>query len=337
MMCCSLIVVLMTTAMFFLIHHNIQGCVISKYYKIINGKKLNVDAMKQLSDIETKQFCILKCQISADCEAVNYSPLSKTCELIHRQNSNGLIISVDGWLYSECYPKKQDKMKRDCSDHLSSSCNVSNGVYTIQPNPRKPAFEVFCDMTDGGWTVLQKRFDGSVSFYDKLWKAYKSGFGNLNGEHWLGNDNIHSLTASGSYGIKFDLQDHHGSWYDAYYEPFYIHSENENYRLSIGPYISGTANDSINNIKKSMGLNGQNFTTNDRDNDLWSNGNCALERNSGGWFYNKQCSYVRLNAKYSFNGAYNNTVMGIRWQSITHKTQPFKSLKASTMKVRRIN
>jgi len=47
-------------------------------------------------------------------------------------------------------------------------------------------FDVYCEFdSEHGWTVIQRRLDGSVDFY-RSWDNYVAGFGNLRGEYWLG-------------------------------------------------------------------------------------------------------------------------------------------------------
>ena len=74
-----------------------------------------------------------------------------------------------------------------------------NGVYKIYQNILK-IIQVYCDQTtdDGGWTVFQRRTDGSINFL-RDWEHYKQGFGNLQNEFWSGNENIFTLTLQGLY------------------------------------------------------------------------------------------------------------------------------------------
>ena len=99
---------------------------------------------------------------------------------------------------------------------------------------------MFCDQTTagGGWTVLQKRFDGSVDFY-RGWNDYKRGFGNLTGEFWLGLDKIYRLTVSSSNKLRVDLEDVQGTTSFAEYSSFAVGNETEKYKLRVGGF-SGT-------------------------------------------------------------------------------------------------
>ena len=83
---------------------------------------------------------------------------------------------------------------KNCAELFKSGQRIT-GVYKIDPDGLG-AFEVFCDQKSSseGWTVFQKRLDGSFDFVNRSWADCKRGFGNLNGEFWLGMDKIHRLT-----------------------------------------------------------------------------------------------------------------------------------------------
>lgn len=83
--------------------------------------------------------------------------------------------------------------------------------------------------------MFQKRQDGSVDFF-RGWYSYKNGFGNLNGEFWLGLDKINRLTNSGKFKLRVDLQDTKGNTAYALYDYFAVTSERTKYQLSLGKY-----------------------------------------------------------------------------------------------------
>ena len=189
----------------------------------------------------------------------------------------------------------------------------------------KGSFTVYCDMrTDGGgWTVFQRRQDGSVDFY-RGWNDYKSGFGQLTAEFWLGNDKIHRLTASRPSSLRVELEDWNGVRVYAKYGRFKVGDEQVQYRLEVGSY-SGTAGDAL------TYHNNMAFTTKDRDNDKNSgNGfrseNCAVAY-TGAWWY-KSCHHSNLNGKYQTGGE--SDCKGAGWNTF----RGCFSLKFTEMKLR---
>ncbi|XP_019862948.1 PREDICTED: fibrinogen-like protein A [Amphimedon queenslandica] len=203
----------------------------------------------------------------------------------------------------------------DCKSLFENGNNASD-VYTVNPDGGTP-FEVYCDMeTDGGgWTVFQRREDGSVDFY-RNWTDYENGFGDLTGEFWLGLSKIHRLTKEGSNTLRVDLGDFEGNETYANYSTFNISDGSTEYILTVGGY-SGTAGDSL------AYHNGSRFSTRDNENDIWSGGNCA-QAATGAWWY-KSCYYANLNGRY-----FNTSIIisqGIRWWIWIPTTLQFSEIK----------
>ena len=236
-------------------------------------------------------------------------------------------------------------------------------MYKIDPDGLGE-FEVFCDQktAGGGWTVIQRRQDGSVDFY-KGWNDYKLGFGNLNGEFWLGLDKIHRLTASKHKKLRVDLEATAGTILLAEYGSFAVANEKAKYQLTVGGYSGEnspqmTANGlrlttvlfpldyadiygescffsmvkTIHNFFSSGNAgdslaehNGMFFTTKDSDNDKWSK-NCASSF-KGAWWY-KNCHSSNLNGLYLYSKFSSHGMNWVKWKNNN------LSFKRSEMKIR---
>ena len=215
------------------------------------------------------------------------------------------------------YSTGPDSTPRDCRGAYLNGCR-KDGVYTIDPGCGKP-FNVFCDMKNGGWTVFQRRRDGSEDFY-RNWADYVAGFGNLKREFWLGLNHIHCLTsAAPRTELRVDLADFEGNYKYAQYSFFSVGNSGTNYRLNIAGY-TGTAGDSL---VYSIGMQ---FSTKDRDNDQ-NSGNCASGNNHGAWWY-KSCADSNLNGLYR-SGL--NHWKGANWYTFLDN---WVSLKFAQMKLR---
>ncbi|XP_062444932.1 angiopoietin-4 [Rhea pennata] len=217
---------------------------------------------------------------------------------------------------------REEQLFQDCAELRRAGVRAS-GVYTLHIANLSEPKKAYCDMeTDrGGWTVMQLRANGSVSF-QRTWKEYKQGFGDPAGEHWLGNEAVHLLTSQAPYALRVELLDWEGAQAHARYESFQLGSERQLYRLALQGY-SGTAGP-----RSAMVLQGASFSTRDADHD-----NClckCAQMLSGGWWFDA-CGLSNLNGVY-YPARHNiRKLNGIRW----HYFQgPSYSLKGTRMLIR---
>lgn len=218
---------------------------------------------------------------------------------------------------------------KDCQEVYRTGGMRYIGDYyiVIKPHRATQPFKVLCNIHDGaGWTVIQRRLDGSVNF-SRNWTEYKRGFGTLEGEFWLGNDNIHYLTKQGDTKLRIEMEDWDGKKYYAEYDRFGVSSEHDHYRLHVSGY-HGTAGDSLTPHWQSHDQ--KPFSTFDKDNDNRFYDNCA-EKYYGAWWFN-DCFESHLNGKYYPYGRHNNYFVrnGIQWNSI----HPHSSLKYVKMMIK---
>jgi len=195
----------------------------------------------------------------------------------------GSVIAASPYLKK--YPK-------DCAE-LKQAGIKEDGVYSISTKDVSP-IKVYCDMTTdgGGWIVIQKRFDGSVDF-NRNWNDYKNGFGDVNGEYWLGNEFVHHYTKMYQTEMKIEAVAFDGEKASAVLQKFTLSDEASKYIFDYDT-CQGLCNDIA---VKDNAIKGQEFSTFDQDNDQNAGGSCSVIFFSGWWF--KSCHFIQLNGIYS--------------------------------------
>ena len=137
--------------------------------------------------------------------------------------------------------------RHDCLEHKQVGRKV-DGVYKIHQNILK-IIQVYCHQTTdrGGWALFQWRTDGSVDFFND-WEHYKQGFSNLQNEHWLGNENLFTLTLQGLYPpgneLRIDTRNVKKIKTSVIYSNFLITNAVTKYTLHVNGY-AGTLADAL--------------------------------------------------------------------------------------------
>ncbi|XP_043835628.1 angiopoietin-related protein 4 [Dromiciops gliroides] len=218
-------------------------------------------------------------------------------------------------------PNNSDKPKlpQDCHQ-LFLGGERQSGLFQIQPQGSSP-FLVNCKMTpEGGWTVIQRRLNGSVDFHQP-WEAYKSGFGDPNGEFWLGLEKVHHITGDRGSRLAVQLLDWEGNAQSVQI-PFHLGGEDTAYSLKLTGPVAGELGPAT---EDGLSLP---FSTWDRDHDLRTDLNCAKNLSGGWWF--STCGHSNLNGKYfhSLPRQRHQRKQGIFWKTWRGRYYP---LQATTM------
>ena len=238
------------------------------------------------------------------------------------------LVQIRYELFTLHNPEAANCQATSCKGIQECNSTTPSGTYWLIT--RAGPLQVFCDMDrdGGGWTVLMRRQDGSVDFY-RNWTDYKWGFGNLEGEHWLGLENMYLLTnhSSDPPELRVDLADWEGNTAFAKYEQFSVGDEDSDYTLSVSGYQNdSTAGDAL--TPENGYHNGQRFSTPDRDNEVFSGNSAVINYKS--WWYGPGY-YSLLTGKYFTSGPRTSLPHGIIWYS--WKGWEY-SLRAAEMKIR---
>ncbi|XP_061190518.1 fibroleukin-like [Saccostrea echinata] len=259
-----------------------------------DDKKSNNELLGEYNS-QSSMECAAVCQMG--CGVFGFNTLMKKCRT-HKKIFTTEVSNEAGWRYYS-----NDFIPVDCKDLRENGLSKS-GVYEIFPySTITSPVRVYCDMEtmDGGWTVIQKRVDGSLDF-KRNWIDYKNGFGAPEWNVWIGNEVMHQLTKekNSSLYVSITLEDVTRLY--EMYDQFSVSNESEKYRLFLAGDAVGTLGDSM--LKPSeqyATLSGMYFSTSDRDNDNSNDGkiggNCAAAY-GGGWWFNA-CHHAFLNGPWS--------------------------------------
>jgi ficolin len=203
-----------------------------------------------------------------------------------------------------------------------------DGVYNISL-PGAGRLPVYCDMVNGGWTVVQRRFAGDVNF-TRDYNDYVNGFGSVSADHWLGLQKLHLLTSipGTTSALRISVEFYNGTSGYQHFGNVYVGDRGSGYRLHVPRTVNdmSTLHIPYNGMADGYGLyhnNGYRFSTVDHDVDGCSCNCASMHGGEGGWWYG-HCSYVNINAIYGLQAQ-----GGINMDYITgaYVTNPIMSIK----------
>ncbi|XP_033758189.1 ficolin-1-like [Pecten maximus] len=150
-----------------------------------------------------------------------------------------------------------------------------SGVYQgVTTEDKMYSFFCYFDLNGGKWMVIQRRLSRVVDFH-RSWNEYKKGFGELDGNFWIGNDFLHLVTNPPRI-LRIEVEFVDGTKGYAQYANFQVANEDQKYKLALNGF-TGNLSDSVSHV------DGAYFSTRDVDSDENPHGSCSDDY--GGWTF----------------------------------------------------
>ena len=143
-------------------------------------------------------------------------------------------------------------------------------------------------------TTIQRRTSDGVDF-NRGWNDYVNGFGDIDGNYWMGLEAIHQLTTANDVSISINIETFEGEPFTLKLEMFSVGNAESKYAWNFSGYSQSSGR--VQRSAFPSANRGMKFTTRDSDNDLNDDINCASDLFIGGWWY-ASCGAVSPNGNY---------------------------------------
>uniref|UniRef100_A0A2M4AMM6 Putative ficolin n=2 Tax=Anopheles triannulatus TaxID=58253 RepID=A0A2M4AMM6_9DIPT len=173
-------------------------------------------------------FVLAQNEVDSQSDQTNAQLKDIQLQLLHFKKTVEKLNEEIDYLKTKLLPTPS--CRKPISDCREAEPRVSS-VYSLQLCSI-PTQQVYCNQTfrNGGWLVVYNRNNGDDSSFNRSWESYKHGFGDPEGEHFIGLQHLHALTYAVNYEVAFLLMKD-GVENSVIYDGFSIGSELEEYRI----------------------------------------------------------------------------------------------------------